>query len=183
LDRLYLAVAALTDKGRLPESALKLEAAATSARPDHHEFYVRLADAFRATGRYDKAIRYYNEALRREPSAIASVTALAELHLQRNELDRAIQILEKAGARSSSDPALLNALAVAYARVSRFKEAELLLRRAVDVDEGLPLTWLNLGVSMQAQGRNSEATLAYRKALLLQPDFAQARTYLNQIGK
>jgi MSHA biogenesis protein MshN len=180
---LYLALGALTDSARLAESALKLEAVVTAARPDRPEFYVRLADAFRRTARNAKAIRYYNEALRLSRSDVAAATALAELRLQQEHGAEAIRVLENAGGRSSSDPALLNGLAVAYARVSRFREAESLLRRAIDADEELPLTWLNLGVSLQAQGRNSEAVTAYRRALLLQPDFVQARTYLSQISK
>ena len=149
----------------------------------HHELYSQLADAFRRTGRHDKAVRYYTEALRRKPSDIGAVTALAELHLQRGDTGLAIAILERVGARDSSDPTLLNGLAVAYARASRFKEAESLLRRAIDVDDDLPLSWLNLGVAIQAQGRNSEATIAYKRALHLQPDFALPRTYLGAIGK
>jgi tetratricopeptide (TPR) repeat protein len=183
LDRVYLALAALTDKARPAESAANLEAAIREARPHHQDFYVRLADAFRRTGMRDKAIAYYREALRRKPTKIAAVTALAELYLQQSDTNNAIQVLERAGSRSSSDPALLNGLAVAYARVSRFKEAESLLRRALDIDEDLPLTWLNLGVSVQAQGRNSEAAIAYRQALRLQPDLALARIYLTQTGK
>lgn len=183
LNRLYLALGALTDRSRLADMVTRLETAVIAAEPENHEFYLQLADAFRRTGRIDKAIRYYNEALRRRPSQAAAVTALAELHLARGDTDTAIRVLEDAGGRSSSDPALLNGLAVAYARVSRFKEAESLLRRALDVEEDLPLSWLNLGVAIQAQGRNSEAALAYKRALVLQPDFAAARTYLNQVGK
>jgi Flp pilus assembly protein TadD len=183
LDRVYLALGALTDTARPAESALKLEAAVTAARPDHHEFYAQLARAFRRTARHSKAIQYYNEALRRKPSDIASLTELAEMRLEQGDTAQAIHLLENAGARSSSDPTLLNGLAVAYARASRFVDAESLLRRAGAINEELPLTWLNLGVSLQAQSRNSEAAAAYRRALRLQPDFAQARTYLGQVGQ
>jgi superkiller protein 3 len=127
-------------------------------------------------------VQYYGEALRRKPFDVAAVTALAELLLQQGKTAEAIRCLENAGARASSDPTLLNGLAVAYARASRFKEAESLLRRAIDVED-VPLTWLNLGVSLEAQGRNSEAAAAYKRALLLQPDFAQARAYLGQVDR
>jgi Flp pilus assembly protein TadD len=184
MDQIYLALGALSAaKAQMPAAALNLEAAVTAARPEPHQFYAQLADAFRQTGRRDKAIRYYREALSRKPGDVLAVTALAELLLQESNAAEALHLLERAGARSSADPTLLNGLAVAYGRVSRFKEAETLLRRAIEADEDLPLTWLNLGVCLQAQGRNSDAAIAYRQALRLQPDFARARTYLRDIPR
>ena len=183
IDRIYLALGAFSSNVQMPEAALNLETAVTAARPEHHQFYAQLADAFRQTGKRDKAIRYYREALSRKPGDVPVVNAVAELLLQEGDAVEAIHLLERAGALSSADPTLLNGLAVAYGRVSRFEEAETLLRRAIENDEDLPLTWLNLGVCLQAQGRNSDATVAYRQALRLQPDFTRARTYLNQIAR
>ena len=183
LDSVYLALGGLTDRASLPVAVRQVESAIASARPDHPEFYVQLARAFRTLAMLEKAVHYYHEALRRKPDDVAALTDLAEILLGRADTASAIQLLEGAKAKSSSDPTLLNGLAVAYGHAGRFSEAEPLLRRALEVDEDLPLTWLNLGVCLQAMNRVKEAGNSYREALRLQPDFAKARSYLDRMVK
>lgn len=183
LDAAYLALAGLTDRSRLPAAVRQLESAIAAARPEHPEFYVQLARGFRDTKVFEKAVRYYREALSRKPDDVAALPELAELLLARGDAPAAIALLERAKAGTSSDSTLLNGLAVAYGHAGRFAEAEPLLRRALELDDELPLTWLNLGVCMQAQSRTKDAADAYREALRLQPDFARAREYLERVGR
>jgi Flp pilus assembly protein TadD len=67
--------------------------------------------------------------------------------------------------------------------MQRFDDALRLLARATRVNPDEPLSWLNLGVSLEAKGDRKGAEAAYRRALVLQPDFARAREYLNRVSK
>ena len=79
--------------------------------------------------------------------------------------------------------AQLNATAIAYVGQSRFGEALALMQQAVRLAPEDPVSWLNLGVCMEAKGNMDGAAAAYSQAVVLQPEFARAKTYLMRLKK
>jgi tetratricopeptide (TPR) repeat protein len=179
-DRLYLAIADLTDKERLPASAAALERMLAEIRPSQAGFYLQLAAAQRSLGRSQEALKSYREALARDPINKDALIGVAGILLDSGSAAPAITLLEKA---SSRDPDVLNALAVAYTGAARYQDAEQTLRRALEVDDESPATWLNLGITLEAQSKLPGAAQAYERALALEPNFERARVLLRRSAR
>jgi predicted CXXCH cytochrome family protein len=178
-SRLYLALAQVSAPANLREDAAKLEQAIVAAQPAHSEPYFALAEANRKLNRRAAAIGAYQKAIELGFADARAFVATAELLLETGEVDRAIAIIERALPTFPRDTSLLNTLAVLYGRKQRFEDALRLLSNALHINPDEPLSWLNLGVCRQAKGDQKGAEAAYRKALLLQPDFGRAREYLS----
>lgn len=172
--RLYMAMA----QGDIPS----LEAAIAAAQPTNGEPYFVLAEALRKAGREQEAIRALRRVTGLEPDDPRAYVAAAELLMARGELDSAIALVRPALIRMPDDPALLNSLAVLYAGKQRFDDALRLLSKAVTVSPNDPLSWLNLGVCLEAKGDRNGAIAAYQRSLVLQPDSARARDYLERLS-
>jgi len=64
----------------------------------------------------------------------------------------------------------------------RFADAELFARRSVQIDPKNAVGWDRLGVALQARGlANSETEHSYRRAILLDPQFAVAYAHLARV--
>ena len=61
----------------------------------------------------------------------------------------------------------------------KLKDAEATLMLAAELDPRNPRTYYNLGLNLQRQGKNGRAVEAYRQAIKLNPDYAEA---LNNYG-
>jgi Flp pilus assembly protein TadD len=163
-------------------SAPDLEKAIAVVQPKHAEPFFALGEAYRISGRVEQAAKAYRQAITLDPKDQRSYSALAALLVSRGDLDAAIALLEPAIERLPQ-PSLLNSLAVVYSRKQRFDDALRLLSDAVRINPDEPLSWLNLGVSLEARNDRKGAAAAYRQALLLQPDLARAREYLDRVSK
>jgi tetratricopeptide (TPR) repeat protein len=108
------------------ESALAVE-------PGHTPILLRLAEAARASDLQGKAIRYYREALEREPKNLAALAgegaALAEKGALAKAKERLAQ-LEKACGKQACAPAQTLAAAIARGPVARVQTAEAVLPTA-----------------------------------------------------
>lgn len=177
LNRLYLAVAQIKEFSNLERGIVLLEKALAEVAPSRGEFYLDLAEACRRAGQPQKAIAYYEEAIRRDPNLGKAHNELGELLLRSGETSRAIAALER-GMKSVSDTDILTTLGVGYGQISRIEESVRLLSRAVQLDPDHPMAWLNLGVSLEHKHDLRAAENAYRAAIRIQPDFVRAHTHL-----
>jgi hypothetical protein len=160
-----------------------IEQSIVRSRPTEPEPYFALGEAYRKGGDDAEAIRAYERCIERATDDPRPYAAISVLLLNRGEVDRAIALLERALKPMPEDSSLLNSLAVLYARKQRFDDALRLLSAAVRLNPDEPLSWLNLGVSLEATGDRKGAEAAYRRAILLQPDFTRAREYLRNVLK
>jgi predicted CXXCH cytochrome family protein len=180
-SRLYQALAQIDVSDNVRDVTRELEQAVEQVKPAQSWPYRVLGQAYRKTGRMDEAIAAMRKALRHDPADSAALVAMAELLSERGRSAEATALLEPAVKQRPDDVALHNALAVVYAGQSRFADAIELLSSALRVWPDDPVSWLNLGVCLQAKGDRRGAESAYRQALLLQPDLAKAREYLQAL--
>ncbi|MFN0102507.1 MAG: tetratricopeptide repeat protein [Bryobacteraceae bacterium] len=179
-NRLYQAVAALTETARLKEHTDRLAGLLDSGKPRVAGFYIALADALRRMGQGAKAEGHYRRAMEFDAANIAPRLALAELLIARGDNRDAARVLETA---AEADPAVLNALAVARTGLGDYTGALAALRRAAELDPALPMTWLNMGVTFHAAGQHERAVEAWRTALRLDPDLTRAAELLRRYSR
>jgi hypothetical protein len=154
----HLAWAQVLERNNLAAGIPALEQAAPTEVP----LRLALADAYRASGRMEDALRWYRAAGQPGP--------LGEALLRAGEVDKAIPMLEAARSWAT--------LGVAYGQRGRIADSVRVLRRAVEENPDAPVAWLNLGVSLEKHGDRDGAGRAYREAIRLQPDFGEAKVRL-----
>jgi tetratricopeptide (TPR) repeat protein len=98
--------------------------------------------------------------------------ALGNALLRAGRPQEAVAAFEKANPRDTS--AQTN-VAVAHAVQGDSQAALAILQRAVADNPDHALAWINLGITQEALGNKKEARTAYDRAILLQPDSAEAR--------
>lgn len=139
---------------------------------------VRIAEAARAAGDHDTAIRAYTKLTRSHPGETKYSLALGSLLLETGHPREAVLALAGAAAIDSSDPALRMALGRArladHAPAEALDDFEAVLRSA---PRDVPAL-INRGVALDMLGRHGEAQASYRAALAEAPRHASAKINL-----
>ena len=175
---LYLAVAQVTEDANLVAGLPRLQKAIETFRPPEAEFQLELANAYAKSDQNEKALHYYEEALRRKPGFLAArrdyATALSKL----GRWTAAAETLEAAVRAAPNDAASLNALGSTYLQLGKLDLALTTLRRALLVAPDLPEILVNLGTVLFRRGDQPGATEALQNAVLARPGFAAAHNNL-----
>lgn len=116
------------------------------------------------------------EALRRfaaaNPGDAGLRTALANALIRAGQATQAIPLL---AASPVEDTSAQTYLAIAYAVQGDPKKALEILQKALAANPDHALAWINLGITQEALGDRAAALAAYERAVVLQPDSADAR--------
>jgi Tfp pilus assembly protein PilF len=144
-------------------------------------YWIDVGEADRLSGKLDRAIAAYREALKREPESARARVALGDALIRQNRVTEAVAMIEPALKKDPQNAAAHIALGVARGLQGRIDESLRLLERAVAANPDIPAAWLNLGVTREQRGDHAGAESAYREAIRLQPDFLEARHHLNTL--
>ena len=171
---LYFGVAQVSQKSNLDRGIEALSAAIDKYRPARIEFYLQLADAWRDSGRMDKALPLYQEAVRRDPK---SLIALQRLGFSSRSADVLKQVLSV----DASDAATWHQLGLVYLDQGSRSEAAAAFQKAIEVDPDLSEAHNSLGGLFLESGDLSRAEPALREAIRIKPDYAQAHSNLASV--
>ena len=177
-QELYLAVAQVRQGANLTEGTAQLEAAIQKHHPAEAEFYFELAEAYRKSGKPEKAIDMFEQTIRRKPDFWPAVQGLGATLARSGRLPQARETLLKASAMMPENAAVLNDLGLVYIGTGETREAVDVLQKASQIDPDYPDTFNNLGGALLRLGDRAGAEAAYRSALQAQPDFAEAHRNL-----
>ncbi len=177
-QELYLAVAQVRQGANLKEGTSQLEGAIQKYLPAAAEFYFELAEAYRKSGKPEKAIDMFEQAIRRKPDFWPAVQGLGATLARSGRLPQAKETLLKASAMMPENAAVLNDLGLVYIGTGETREAVDVLQKASRIDPDYPDTFNNLGGALLRLGDRAGAEAAFRTALQAQPDFAEAHRNL-----
>lgn len=177
-DELYLAVAQVAQQSNLSEGIERLTAAIGKYRPSSAEFYLQLADAWRASGQPGRALPVYEEALRRDPKSMAALEDMALSLMSLRQQARAVEILKRALESSPGDAATWDLLGSAYAEQGKVSDAMAAFQKAIDLDDPLPEAYNGLGGVLFQTRDLARSEAALHKAIALDPNYAQAHNNL-----
>jgi len=168
----YLLKAKLLDQlGRRGEARQTLEHYLTK-RPGTRDIYLTLAQWARAEGDNEKAIAYYEEALkhRRDGATLAELAATYEAAGDRAQ---ALAYYLDAVDRGAASPDILAEYAADYAAAYEFEKALEIYQHLVDKYPDNAYYLFGLSFVKQQLGDVAEARRGYAKAVQLKPDFPE----------
>jgi Flp pilus assembly protein TadD len=124
--------------------------------------------------RLDEAEKKFQQALVLDDRNVGLLTDLAATHLEQNRLDAAEAVLNRAMAADANDPDVLSLLGLLRFRQGKYEEALDVLTRSARMNPDNPLTQNYLGVTLSQKGQRGPAETAFRKAIQLEPGYAEA---------
>jgi tetratricopeptide (TPR) repeat protein len=157
---------------------------AVRAAPKSDEVQLKLGMALQGLGRNADAERAYREAVRINPELALAYNNLAWMAAeQRDNLPEAQRWAQQAVELAPKEPLFLDTLGWGQRAQGKPADAVATLRKAAGMDGAGPEIWYHLGVVYEEQSRLPEAEQAYRKALILDKQFAPAQRALKGLGK
>jgi tetratricopeptide (TPR) repeat protein len=134
---------------------------------------------------YDQAIENFNKAAEMDPAQLAIWSNLANAYteLARTKtgadfdanMQKALDAYGKAIALKPEDAGIHNNYALTLARAKKFPEAQAELQKAAELDpQGAGKYYYNLGALLVNAGQTEPAGQAFKKAIELQPNYADA---------
>ncbi len=175
VQRHYEAACSLRRQGRLDEAEKSLRAA-LSIRHDHFDSLCELGRLCLQKGRTDKAVRWFREAVARDPkSAVAhNELGIALAQAAGGNLDAAVLEFEAALALDPNFFLALNNLGNARVVMGRNEEAIASFERALVLQPEFAAAQYNYGRALAALGRHEQAIARFRKAIALNPGYVAA---------
>lgn len=162
--------------GRLDDAALYLERA-LRLQPGSVELLLLLGEVHAQAGEVAKAIDVYESASKKAPDQIVIYGSLAALYERAERIDDAIAAVQRV-LRLDPDLALAHStLGSLYLTKGDAKAAESSYRRALTSNPPSSVArvaWNGLGLALARSDRRADATSAFRKALEIDPNFAEA---------
>lgn len=180
-DELYVALAQIAQGSNRDQGIARLRSALERQKPAEAGFYFNLAAALEESGRLDESVRWFEQALARDPGFGLARTRLGSVLSRAGNHREAQRVLKQAMELEPDDPRNPKERGLDFARQSMFEESAELAREAVKLDPDLPELHNNLGGALAELGRMDEAESAIRNAIRLQPDLAEARFNLGVI--
>ncbi len=178
---LYVALAQVQQGSNLTTGIPRLERALGQHQPARADFYYELARAYVKTSNYDAAIRWSEEALRRDAGFAPALKELAGAATAMGRLSLAAQTLEKAVALRPNDGDALADLGNVYLQLDRLDDAQRTLQRALAIDAGLPRANNTMALTLLKKGESTAAETYFRAAIRDQPDLAEAQNNLGNL--
>ena len=130
-------------------------------------------------GRDDEAIREFLAEIPINPDQDATYSNLASIYEKQGKLDEALEYYKKAAEINPQRPELHASMAEIYEKKGNQAMAEVEYKALADVDPAnAAVTWYNIGAIAKNNDKNADAVKAFKKAVELDPKYAQAHREL-----
>lgn len=179
-NALYVAAAQVRNGRNLTEGLPRLANLLVRYHPAPASFYAELAQGYGAVGDWAKAIPYFQEAARREPTAFR-LTQLGNAQMENRQFPQAEESLRRAISLAPDEPMEWGTLGWVLWQMDKGAEARADLERAVGLDPELPELHNNLANVEWGTGDQAAAEQHFREALRIEPGVAEWRLNLARV--
>jgi arylsulfatase A-like enzyme/cytochrome c-type biogenesis protein CcmH/NrfG len=178
-----LEIAAAPESRKLPAARrLELLRAAMQEDPTNPTVYYYLGSEYEKGGKYDEAMRVYQNAVEKGAENARLLSRMGDLYLRSGKKEDAIAAYEKAGRLNPLNSSTQSNLGTAYLETGRVAEAERVFQFVLTTEE-YAAAYNGLGlVSIQRQDP-ATARAYFEKAVQLDPDMVEAQLNLGLIYK
>jgi tetratricopeptide (TPR) repeat protein len=179
-NALYTAAAQVRNRRNLTEGLPRLENLLERYHPAAAGFYAELALGYGAAADWAKAIPYFEEAARQEPTAFR-LTQLGNALMENRQFPQAEAALRRAIGLAPGEPMEWGTLGWVLWQQDKGAEARADLERAVALDPELPELHNNLANVEWGTGDQAAAEQQFREALRIEPGVAEWRLNLARV--
>ena len=180
-SELYLALAQVIDGSNVVQGIPRLAAALEKSPRSRPEFYLALAEAWRQTGRLDKALPLYRQAVQRATRPVFALQKLGSALRHAGQLVESATVLQRATGLAPADAVGWNELGLTFSALGKKAEAVAALEKATKLDPDLPEPHSNLGNVLLETGDREKALAAFREAIRIQPEYADAHNNMGTL--
>ncbi len=173
-NSLYVAAAQIRNQTNLNDGLARLAGLLEKDRSGSAGFQAELALGYRAAGDPAKAVPYFEEAARREPTAYR-LLQLGNAQMEARQFPQAEATLRRSIALSPEEPLAWGTLGWTLWQQDKGSEAQAALEKAIALDSELPELRNNLASVLWGAGKQAEAEQQFREALRIQPGIAEWR--------
>jgi tetratricopeptide (TPR) repeat protein len=179
-NALYTAAAQVRDKKNLKEGLPRLASLLDRYHPAQAGFYMEQGQGYGSAGDFARAIPFYEEAARREPTAYRQLQ-LGNALMEARQFPQAEAALRRATSLAPDEALAWGTLGWVLWQEDRGPEARADLERAVALDPELPELHNNLASVEWGLGDQAAGEQQYREALRIQPGIAEWRLNLARV--
>jgi len=169
--------------GMAPAKCVGLLEKALVQDPTNPTIYLDLGEQLSKLGRDDKALKLYEEGVRRGIRDGWIYSRLGRLYLEQGNRQAAIAAYEKAAQLNPSDAESLSDLALTYLDSGRVASAERVYKWALATGEEFAPAYNGMGLVYVEKKDFTKARQYFEKAVAIDPDLLEAQLNLGRIYK
>lgn len=179
-DELIAAVAQVREQSNLKGGIPLLSSLIEKYHPASPSYYAELAQGYVATGDLVSALRYFEEAAKRDPGSANRLIQWGDALGDTGQWPLAEEKLRHATELAPDDPAAWGKLGWALWQENKAGDAQAALQKAIGLGPEVPELYNNLGLVLWGVGDRSAAEKEFRAALRIQPGIAEWRLNLGR---
>jgi len=160
-------------EAKFKEAALKL--------PKLADPFFWIGRTFEARGDANRAVKYYDAALERNPSHFDTLNAAASLATAGARWSEAHGYLRRMADLNPTDPVIFTNLGFVHLALKDYRAAETSFREAIRLGGGTGRTYDGLGLAFDGRGLLDEAAEALRTAVEVEPTRIEAYIHLGLV--
>ena len=177
----YLEQDDLEQAGEAFKESITLDKNFQAGKQGLSDVYTRYGSKFLETGNTEKAIAYYDEAVKYNDHNAAAYAGLGEIYDSREQRKAAIENYEKAVAYDDKLTEVFTPLGILYFQTGEIAKAETFLSKSLALSADNAETQYFLGLVRYQQNRLDDAAAALRRSLQIAPDNPEAHFYLGEV--
>ncbi len=178
---LTIAVAQVREQSNLVKGLPLLAALIEKHRPTQPAYYAELAQGYLAAGNTASAIRFFEEAAKRDPKSALLLIEWGDALMRAQQWAAAETRLRRATELAPGDPRGWGRLGWALWQQNKAGEARLALQKGIGLDPEVPEIHNNLGLLLLGTGDQAGAENEFRAAIRIQPGVAEWRLTLARL--
>jgi predicted CXXCH cytochrome family protein len=179
-NELTVAVAQVREQSNLKDGLPRLASLIDKYHPARPSYYAELAEGYLAAGDAASAVRYFEEAAKRDPDSSNRLIQWGDALMETGQWPLAEEKLRRATELTPDDPRAWGRLGWAMWQQNKAGEAEAALEKAISLGPDVPELYNNLGLVLWGVGDRSAAEKQFRAALRIQPGIAEWRLNLGR---
>jgi tetratricopeptide (TPR) repeat protein len=180
-NQLYLAIAQVRAWANLSGGLPQLQKLLDLNRPQRAEYYLELADGLRVAGERQAALKFYEEASRRQPASPLILRTWATNLMELANWSKAEEIARSVVRMAPDDAPAWYLLGQIYLAQQKTADAAASLRKSLEVNPEIAEACNSLGLILATTGDLSGAEREFREAIRLQPAFVEAYSGLANV--
>jgi predicted CXXCH cytochrome family protein len=179
-NELIVAVAQVREQSNLKDGVPLLASRIGKYHPARPSYYAELAEGYLATGDPASAVRYFEEAAKRDPESASRLIQWGDALMEAGQWPLAEEKLRRATELTPDDPRAWGRLGWAMWQQNKAGEAKAALEKAIGLGPEVPELYNNLGLVLWGVGDRPAAEKEFRAALRIQPGIAEWRLNLGR---